>query len=104
MPESSKGQDNAEISADAGFNSRLWRPSVDRMRALVREVYQLPQGGAGCCLHIVLDDYNTDLDSVLFCLNWAQDRGHLLCARVARLMMAMTKTQRRELCKSAGYS
>ncbi len=36
--------------------------------ALVRAVYEAPQGGSGGNLHIVLDDWNIEDDSIYFCL------------------------------------
>lgn len=70
------------------------RPKVPEVKSLVREIYNQPMGGAGCCMHIVLDDGNIEDDSIRYCLERAQ---HDLCRQVATMMLQMTKTQRRKL-------
>src|SRR5574342_921951 len=91
------------ISAGAAstVNKRLrgtpMKPTVPDVMPLVRALYAQPLGGAGCCLHIVLDDCNVEDGCVQFCLEYAQKNGHPDCIALAELLMQMSKTQRRKL-------
>lgn len=49
---------------------------------------------AGCCLHIMTDDGNCEQGHAEFCLKWALKSGHPDCIKAARLMAAMSQTQR----------
>lgn len=42
-------------------------PEIDRAAALVRRLYDLPEGAAGGNLHIVTDDWNLEDEHVLWC-------------------------------------
>lgn len=66
---------------------------VDQFRAY----YRKPGNGGWGSLHIVLDDGNVRDDDVLFCWNWAAERGDADGARLASILMQMSKTQRRKL-------
>jgi hypothetical protein len=70
------------------------KPTVPEVLPLARAVYAKPLGGAGCCLHIVLDEGNVDDRSVDFCLDYARRKGHDDCARLAEILRSMSKTQR----------
>lgn len=58
---------------------------------------------AGCCWHIVLDDFNLGDDSVEFCVRyakeseWCDTRG--ACLEIGPILLRMSKTQRRKLAK-----
>ena len=46
-----------------------WPPITDEMRKaalLIRDLYELPEGGTGGPLHVVVDDYNVEDDSIDF--------------------------------------
>jgi hypothetical protein len=73
------------------------RPTVPEIRPYVAAIYARPGGGAGCCLHVVLDDHNVSDVFVRGCLESAQSRGHLGCALLAVLLLRMTRTQRLKL-------
>lgn len=73
------------------------RLTVPEVRPFVAAIYARPGGGAGCCLHIVLDDCNVRDVFVRACLESAQSRSCFGCALVAALMLRMTKTQRLKL-------
>jgi hypothetical protein len=73
------------------------KPTVPEALPLVRELYAQPGGGAGCCLHVVLDDGNVHDDNVRFCINEAVDLGHPRCEELARLLLRMSRTQRLKL-------
>lgn len=75
----------------------LPKPTVPEVLPLVRDLYARPNGGAGCCLHIVIDDGNVDDDSVAHCLSLARLDGHADCERLAKLLALMSKTQRQKL-------
>jgi hypothetical protein len=78
---------------------REYKPTVPEALPFVRAVYSQTNGGAGCCLHIVLDDNNVDDHFVESCIKWADERGHELCAKTARMLRSMSKTQRWKLSK-----
>jgi hypothetical protein len=70
------------------------RPNVPTVAPLA-SAYRAKRGnGAGGSLHIVLDDGNLETSSVLFCLNWAMDRGDRDGAALALILLAMSPTQR----------
>lgn len=73
------------------------KPTVSDVLPLVLKLYQTYDGGAGCCLHIVLDDGNVNDSSVDFCIKCAQDEGHPECEALARLLRQMSRTQRKKL-------
>lgn len=50
-------------------------------------------------LHIVLDDYNVDNDSVEFCIKQSIENNDEDGEFLARIMLKMTKTQRLKISK-----
>jgi hypothetical protein len=44
----------------------------------------------GCCLHIVLDDFNIDRPSFEFCLGEAKKKGHPVCEAMASALLQLT--------------
>ena len=84
---------NWDPKQDPTFDRRLGRPAADRVRLLVREMYELKGHGAGGCMHIVTDDENLERDSIEFCLDVARKRGCAPCIRLASLLLLMTATQ-----------
>ncbi len=73
------------------------KPTVPEVLPLAVRIYNLPRGGVGCCLHIVLDDNNVDDGSVRFCINQAKERGHADCLELGEKLLLMSKTQRLKL-------
>lgn len=61
---------------------------------LARALYATKEGGAGCCLHITLDDGNIGDSSIAYCLNNARERGHERCITLAEALLTLSKTQR----------
>jgi len=59
--------------------------------------YARPENGAWGGLHIVLDDGNVSDDSIRFCIDAAEEEGDAETARLGRLLLRLTKTQRRKL-------
>ena len=55
----------------------------DHLGKLVEYYYDLPNNGAGGFLHIVLDDGNTNYDSIIFCYQQCDENkdtlGLLIC-------------------------
>ena len=78
------------------------RPKVPDVVALVRQIYAAPDGGVGCCLHVLVDDGNHDCAE--FCLEYARERGHELCARAAEMMTRMSPSQVRRVCAVNYYA
>lgn len=70
------------------------RPSVEEVLPAVRALYAREGGGAGCCLHVLLDDGNTDHASAEFVVKEALETGHEDCIDLARKLRRMSKTQR----------
>jgi hypothetical protein len=68
---------------------------------LVRALYRTPEGGSGCCLHIVLDDFNVEDSHVEFCIGYARSEGHADCEALSRVLRRMTAGQRWKLAKLA---
>jgi len=81
---------------------REYKPTVPEIAPLVRALYRSRHGGAGCCLHVVLDDGNVEDSSVEFCILYATERGHEFCTALGRALRSMSRTQRLKL-GSIGY-
>lgn len=64
---------------------------IRRLDILSKAIYETPGGGAGCCLHIVLDDGNFEREHVEWCLENAK---HGICAEVATLLLYLTEEGR----------
>lgn len=76
------------------------RPKVPDVLPIVKTIYA--RHGAGCCLHIVTDDDNTEQDCADYCLERAKTLGHPDCIAAAELLVQMTPTQRHEIYKRHG--
>ena len=70
---------------------------------LLEAIYDSPNGGAGCCWHIVLDDNNIDDHSIAFCIDNAARHGHPDCIAIGPLLAEMSRTQRGKL-RVRGYA
>ena len=70
------------------------RPTVSQVGPLAEALYRGTGGAVGCCLHVVLEDSNTDDASVLFCMEWAAKAGHKHCYTLADMLWRMSPTQR----------
>ncbi len=71
--------------------------SVARVKRLVDRYYARPGNGAGGSLHVVLDDNNLETSTVLWCAEYATERGDWSGARLARIIALLSMTQRRLL-------
>lgn len=76
------------------------KPTVPEVLLLVQALYARPGGGAGCCLHLVLDDGNASIGTVKFCLQQAIEAGHKDCEELARKLKLMSGAQRWNLYKA----
>lgn len=76
---------------------REHKPSVPDIAPWCAALYASENGGAGCCLHITLDDNNIEDHSVEFCIQTAVEIEHWHCAMLARALRSMSKTQRTKL-------
>jgi hypothetical protein len=71
------------------------KPTVPEVLPLVNAYYRThPVGGS---LHIVLDDCNVGDSSVEFCLNHAIEDDDAEGEALARILLRMSKTQRKRL-------
>lgn len=73
------------------------RPKVPDVLPIVRAIYE--RHCAGCCLHVITDDCNTEQEFADHVLDFARERGHADCIRAAEMLVQMTATQRREVYK-----
>ena len=77
------------------------KPTVPQVLPIANALYDSPDGGAGGCWHIVLDDGNTNADSVAWCADYAREGGsgecrpktHKYCLMLADLLPHMSRTQ-----------
>lgn len=87
-----------------------------RAVALVRSIYERPDGITGCCWHITLDDGNFEDHSVEFCAKQAQLEAdpypayacgnpwpHADCRELVPLMRQATDEQRKILSPGAHH-
>ncbi len=74
------------------------KPTVPDVLPLVNDLYK--RAPVGCCLHVVLDDWNVDNHSVDFCIEQARTQGHGQCEELARTLRAMSRTQRLRLARN----
>lgn len=73
------------------------KPTIPEVLPLVWAYRDLPGNGVGGALHIVLDDGNIDDSSILFCKKYAEERGDVNGARLCKILLKMSKTQRAAL-------
>jgi hypothetical protein len=71
------------------------KPTVPEVLPLVKAIYA--RNCVGCCLHIILDDDNTEQHHAEFCLKYAQEHGHPDCIELAQKLVQMSRTQRHKL-------
>lgn len=79
------------------------KPTVPEVMPLIREYYTKPANGCGGNLHIILEDPNFEDCHVQFCLKEAEKEEDEDGARIARLMLRMSKTQRKKLYRNHDY-
>lgn len=73
------------------------KPTIPEVLERFRAYRALPGNGAWGSLHIVLEDYNIDDDSVRFCIEVAAREHDTEGQFLASLLLRMSKTQRRRL-------
>lgn len=85
----------------------MMRPTVPEAAEALRAYYRLPDRGNGGAVHIITEDGNCEQKHADWCANEAHD-WHLRTlgqsddyadedVRIARMLAAMTRTQRRKL-------
>jgi len=77
------------------------RPTVSQVGPLAEALYRGPGGAVGCCLHVVLEDFNLDDASMQFCIDWAANAEHHHCSTLADLLWRMSPTQRGRVAQIA---
>lgn len=82
-------------------DAKLQVGDLAKAHELRQSVYK--RHGAGCCLHVVLDDANFSTAAVRECLNAAAIAGCRECVELGKLMLRMSKTQREKLSAN-GYA
>lgn len=76
------------------------KPTVPQVLPLARALYR--RHSAGCCLHVVLDDGNTEASMLSGTEQRARELGHDDCAQLAALLAKMSRTQRRKISDLCG--
>ena len=71
------------------------RPITTDLYPLVADIYA--RNPMGCCLHIAISDENIDNSHIEFCIYHAVENGHFDCERVSRLLLLMSRTQRKKV-------
>lgn len=74
------------------------RPTADQVRPMIRAYYDKPGNECGGSLHIVLDDGNIEDGCIVFCRDWARERGDVDGERLAEMLLQMSRTQRKKVC------
>ena len=73
------------------------KPTIPEVAPLVDALYASDHGTVGGHLHNVLDDGNLEDSSVAFCIAEAERDGCQPCLTLGKLLLRMSKTQRRKL-------
>jgi hypothetical protein len=79
------------------------KPTVLDVLPSLRVYLQRPENGAGGPLHIVVEDGNYHDDHLWHCLRRAEELGDEDGVWLAKMMLRMSKTQRKKLCFKAHY-
>jgi hypothetical protein len=66
-----------------------------------RAYHERPENGAWGSLHLVLEDHNIADSNVEFCIRWAAGNGDVEGEALARILLAMSKTQRLKIASMA---
>lgn len=80
---------------DPLWQVRTGKPTVPEVLPMVNKLYR--SHFTGCCLHIVLDDYNIEDGYVEFCIDGAVKIDHENCAILGGILLRMSNTQRLKL-------
>lgn len=75
------------------------RPTVEEVLPLARALYATDEGSVGCCLHVVLDDGNTEDGFVDHAITRAIENGHEPCRVLAEKLRQMSRTQRAKVAR-----
>lgn len=73
------------------------KPTIPEVLPLIQAYYAKPGNGVGGNLHIVLEDLNVEDSHVRWCLEYAEKQGDTDGVELAKLLLAMSKTQRLKL-------
>jgi hypothetical protein len=78
------------------------KPTVPEVLPLVEAFYGIPGNGVGGSLHIVLDDDNYEQHHIEWCVTYAEAHRDTRGAALARILAAMSPTQRHKLYVKRG--
>ena len=76
------------------------KKTVPEVMPLIIDYYSKEENGAGGSLHIVLNDGNIDDDSIIWCINYAKEKGDKDGVKLGKILLGMSKTQRRKIYNS----
>jgi len=69
--------------------------STEIIEDLAADLLALDEEANGCCLHIVVSDFNVSDDNLNWSLKRAEKAGHEDCARLARQFKALIPEEHR---------
>ena len=72
------------------------RPTI-RLKTLIEQFYEIPENGAGGCLHLVLDDGNVEDRHLAFCQEMAEEAGDKDALAILERLWPLTVDRRRDL-------
>jgi len=75
------------------------KPTIDEVLPQVWAYRDIPGNSVGGSLHIVLDDGNASDSDVKFCIDHAEKKNDSEGARIGRLLLRMSRTQRLKIAR-----
>lgn len=84
--------------AGDGVSVMRYKPTIPEISPWIAALYA--RHSAGCCLHIVLDDGNTEDDSVEWCIGHAIKNECYQCTVIGFVLRVMSRTQRGKLSRT----
>lgn len=79
------------------------KPTLPEVLPLVKAYKEKSGNAVGGSLHIVLDDGNISDDNIKYCLHWAEKQNDPDGVELARLLLQMSKTQRKKISERFYY-
>lgn len=73
------------------------KPKIPEVLPLLRDYAKMQGNGAGGWLHCILDDGNVEDKDVKWCIGGAKSNGDKESVKLGKLLLRMSKTQRRKL-------
>ena len=78
----------------------MTKPTIPEVMPLVKAYRDTPGNSVGGNLHIVLDDGNIHDDHIQFCLDQCVERNDKEGEKLCRLLLSMSRTQRKKISRN----